>query len=120
MQPIAATSKSCYGDFLEVDLNSGKEAVAIREKYGFDLEYKLCTEAMNSSSLRSQEDLASKHAKQLQYLYRGGALGDKAYAVLANRENKSIAYSTPDITVAQMYSGCDCNYGTKLRAYSQS
>lgn len=122
MAPISNTSKRFYGDFCDPDLSNpnNNEVNATRKKYGFDLEYKLCNEALNSSSLLSSDQLAEKNSKSLQYVYRGGVLGNKPYTSLASSENKNIAYSSPDIKTAMQYSGCFGDYGAKLKAFSPS
>ena len=115
MADISPVSKRYMeGNSINPDFNN-PESDKIREKYGFDLEEKLYHKVINSSKLIPVEDFDSKNEKKLTSLYRGGTIGDMPYVSLAARESKNIAYSSPDIKTALIYSGCGHSpYGSKI------
>lgn len=115
MADISYTSERYMeGKFIDANLNNPNSA-QIREKYGFDLEEKLYREVIDSPKLIPVEELYQKNEKELTCLYRGGTIGDMPYVSLAARESKNLAYSSPDIKTALMYSGCgDSIYGSKI------
>lgn len=117
--PISATSKKKYGGEIEPDINN-TDINEIRAKYGFDLEYKLCKEAMNSPQLISIEDIVKKNEEGVNFLYRGGSLGDNPYALLNFKEGKNIVYSSPNIKTALEYSGAKGWYGCRMKAHSSN
>ncbi len=120
MADIAQTSERCMrGKSINADMNNPQSA-QIREKYGFNLEEQLYLEAFNSPKLIAAEETYKTNEQELKSLFRGGCLGDRPYISLAARESKNLAYSTPDIKTAMMYSGCDGNYGAKMGVVGQN
>lgn len=116
MADISLTSKPYMaGTFIDADM-SNPLSTKIREKYGFGLEEELYREVVDSPKLIPVDDLYQKNEKTLTCLYRGGTIGDMPYISLAARESKNLAYSTPDIKTALIYSGCyKDSYGSNIK-----
>lgn len=114
--PVSYTSKNFYKKTLEPDLNP--KAAQVREKYGFDLEYEICKSALDSSKLIQASKLCKQKGASITKLYRGGSLGDNPYAILTTKEGKSLAYATPDVGTALMYTGVSGSYGSTCKAVS--
>jgi len=121
MADISQTSQRYMrGKSIDPDLYN-QDATQIREKFGFHLEEDLYFEALNSPKIIPAEQLYQSNKKGLKSLYRGGTLGNMPYISLASRESKNLAYSTPDIKTALMYSGVEGSaYGSKIKCFTQT